>query len=103
MSGLFGIGGGLIHVPLMNFLGIPIHIAAATSHLMIAITSFFGVLAFIGFNSIDLSYAVFLGVGTILGAYYGAKIAAATHSDVIKKIIAFILVLVALKLIISVI
>ncbi|MBF0566857.1 MAG: sulfite exporter TauE/SafE family protein, partial [Nitrospirae bacterium] len=35
MSGLLGIGGGLIHVPLMSFLGIPIHIAAATSHLII--------------------------------------------------------------------
>ena len=47
-----GIGGGLIHVPLLNFLGIPIHIAAATSHLMIVITSFFGVLAFTAFKNI---------------------------------------------------
>ena len=101
-SGLFGIGGGLIHVPLMNFMGIPMHIATATSHLMIAIASFFGVLAFTGFKSIDISFAVFIGVGTILGAYYGAKIAAVTDAEVIKKIIAVILILVALKLIIGV-
>ena len=103
VSGLFGIGGGLMHVPLMNFMGIPMHIATATSHLMIAIASFFGVLAFTGFGSIDISFAVFIGVGTILGAYYGAKIAAVTNADVIKKIIAVILILVALKLIIGVI
>jgi len=101
LSGLFGIGGGLIHVPLMNFMGIPIHIAAATSHFMIVITSFFGVMIFLGLKTIDLHYAVFLGVGSILGAYFGAKIAAETDSDLIKKIIAVILVLVALRLLLG--
>jgi len=103
ISGLFGMGGGLLHVPLMNFLGIPIHIATATSHLMIVITSFFGAVTFIGLHSIDLNYAVFLGVGTILGAYYGTKIASFTDSDVIKKILALTLILVAAKLIIDII
>ena len=65
--------------------------------------AFFGVVTFIGLHSIDLNYAVFLGVGTILGAYYGAKIAVLTNSDVIKKILALTLVLVAAKLIIGVI
>ncbi len=98
LSGLFGIGGGLIHVPLMNFMGIPIHIAAATSHFMIVITSMFGILVFFGLKTIDINFAVFLGVGSILGAYYGARIAADTHSDIIKKIIAVILTLVAFRL-----
>jgi len=80
----------------------PIHVAAATSHFMIVITSFFGVLIFAGLNTIDLNYAVFLGVGSILGAYFGAKIAAETHSDIIKKIIAVILVLVALRLLLGI-
>ncbi len=103
ISGLFGIGGGLIHVPLMSFLGIPIHIAAATSHFMIVITSFFGVLIFAGLKTIDIDYAIFLGVGSIAGAYFGAKLALLTRSNVIKKVIASILVLVVLKLVIGVV
>ncbi|MBF0465147.1 MAG: sulfite exporter TauE/SafE family protein [Nitrospirae bacterium] len=101
LSGLLGIGGGLLHVPLMGFIGIPIHVAAATSHFIIVITSFFGVLAFIGFHTIDFDYAIFIGVGTILGALFGAKAAKRTNGEVIKKIIAFLLIFMALKLLLN--
>lgn len=102
VSGLFGIGGGLIHVPMMNFIGIPIHVAAATSHFIITITSFFGILIFIALRAIDFDYAIFLGVGVILGAYYGARLAMVTSPVVIKKIIAGLLLIVAVRLIIGV-
>jgi hypothetical protein len=101
LSGLLGIGGGLLHVPLMSFIGIPIHVAAATSHFIIVITSFFGVLAFIGLHTIDFDYAIFIGVGTILGAVFGAKAAKRTNAEVIKKIIAFLLIFMALKLLLN--
>lgn len=102
VSGLFGIGGGLIHVPMMNFIGIPIHIATATSHFIITITSFFGILIFLGLNAIDFDYATFLGVGVILGAYYGAKLSMIAPPGVIKKTIAGLLLMVAVRLIIGV-
>ncbi len=99
ISGLFGIGGGIIHVPFMNFIRIPIHIATATSHFIIVITSFFATLVFLGLNQIDLNYFIFIGIGTILGAGLGAKLAVITHYQVIKKIIGFVLLLLAVKLI----
>ena len=68
-SGLFGIGGGIIHVPLMySVLGMPVHIATATSHFILAITSLFAVIIFTGMHEIDLDFAIFIGVGAILGA-----------------------------------
>lgn len=103
ISGLFGIGGGIIHVPLMNFIRIPIHIATATSHFIIVITSLFGAIIFMGLKEIDYDYSLFIGIGTIFGAYWGAKIAIITGSEVIKKIIGFVLLLLALKLIFNVI
>jgi len=103
ISGLFGIGGGLVHVPLMNFIGIPIHIATATSHFVISITSIFGILIFIALGTIDIDYAIFIGVGSILGAYIGANIAAVTSPEIIKKIMAVVLLFAALKLLLSVI
>ncbi len=99
ISGLFGIGGGIIHVPFMSFIRMPVHVATATSHFIITITSFFGTLVFLGLNKIDLDYSIFIGVGTIIGAVLGARMAVTTHADIIKKIIGFILIVLALKLI----
>ncbi len=98
ISGLFGIGGGLIHMPMMTFIGIPVHIASATSHFIITITSLFGIMIFIGLKAIDFDYAIFLGVGVIIGAYYGAKISIMTSSQTIKRVIAGLLILVAIRL-----
>jgi hypothetical protein len=102
-SGLFGIGGGIIHVPLMySVLGIPVHVATATSHFILAITSFLGFVLFVGLGYVDLNYAVVLGIGTILGATWGARLSLKTHPSVIKKIIATCLFLLALKLMLDV-
>lgn len=102
-SGLFGIGGGIIHVPLMySVLGIPVHIATATSHFILAITSFLGCIVFVGLGYVDLDYAVLLGIGTIIGASFGAWLSLKTHPDIIKKVIALCLLLLALRLLMDV-
>jgi uncharacterized membrane protein YfcA len=102
-SGLFGIGGGIIHVPLMySVLGIPVHIATATSHFILAITSFLGSIVFVGLGCVDLDYAVLLGMGTIIGAGWGARLSLKTHPSVIKRVIALCLFLLALRLLMDV-
>jgi uncharacterized membrane protein YfcA len=99
-SGLFGIGGGIIHVPLMySVLGMPVHIATATSHFILAITSFFAVIIFTGMHEIDLDFAIFIGVGAILGAYFGAQLSKSTKPRFIKRAIAICLLMLALKLV----
>ena len=99
ISGLFGIGGGIIHVPLLySTLGVPVHIATATSHFILAITSFFGVIMFLGLQSIDIDYAVLLGIGSVMGAYIGARLSLHAHPNLIKKVISFCLLLFAIKL-----
>jgi uncharacterized membrane protein YfcA len=99
-SGLFGIGGGIIHVPLMySVLGMPVHIATATSHFILAITSFFAVIIFTGMHEIDLDFAIFIGIGAILGAYFGARMSLRTGPRFIKRAIALCLLVLALKLI----
>jgi uncharacterized membrane protein YfcA len=98
-SGLFGIGGGCIHVPLMySVLGIPVHIATATSHFILAITSCLAFTAFVGLGYVDLDYAVLLGIGTIMGAGWGANLSLKTRPSVIKKIIALGMFFLALRL-----
>jgi len=102
-SGLFGIGGGIIHVPLMySALGIPVHIATATSHCILAITSFLGFVVFVGLGYVDLNYAVVLGIGTIIGASFGARLSLKTKPYIIKKVIAVCLFFLALRLLMDV-
>jgi uncharacterized membrane protein YfcA len=102
-SGLFGIGGGIIHVPLMySVLGIPVHIATATSHFILAITSFLGFVLFVGLGYVDLDYAVVLGIGTIIGASLGALLSLKTRPVIIKKVIALCLFLLAARLLMDV-
>jgi uncharacterized membrane protein YfcA len=48
ISGLLGIGGGIVHVPAMTqILLFPIHIATATSHFVVAITTFAAIITHI--------------------------------------------------------
>ncbi|MCI4624859.1 MAG: sulfite exporter TauE/SafE family protein [Candidatus Magnetoovum sp. WYHC-5] len=103
ISSLFGIGGGLIHVPLMTFIGVPVHVATATSHFTIVITSFIGLIIYMGLNTVDINYAIFIGIGSIYGAYVGAKLATITKEKVIKQIIAVALIIVAIKLVFNII
>ncbi|MBF0337244.1 MAG: sulfite exporter TauE/SafE family protein [Nitrospirae bacterium] len=102
ISGLLGLGGGIIHVPFMNFIGMPLHVATATSHFIIVITSFFGLVTFLGLGAVNVDYAVVLGIGSILGAYYGARASIKTHSEMLKKIIAVLLVLLSIKLFLNI-
>ena len=52
ISNVFGIGGGILHVPLVVYLlDFPTHIATATSHFVLVITVLVGVLAHVASDS----------------------------------------------------
>ena len=52
ISSIFGIGGGIIHVPVMIYaLAFPPHMATATSHFVLAVSSFMGVTSHIFINT----------------------------------------------------
>jgi len=75
LSSLLGIGGGIIHVPVLcNFLGFPVHIATATSHFILAVMSLAGTLVHVstGTFSHGLHRTIALGLGVLLGAQLGA-------------------------------
>jgi uncharacterized membrane protein YfcA len=77
LSSLLGIGGGVIHVPLMvAALGFPTHVATATSHFVLAGLSLAAVLvhARVGTLALGWSRALPLAVGAVMGAQVGARI-----------------------------
>ncbi len=104
LSSLLGIGGGIIHVPVMiHVLNFPIHIATATSQFVLAVTALAGtgVHVYSGIFSQGMGEALPLAVGVLLGAPVGAKISCRIHDVWVMRGLALLLALVALRTIMA--
>jgi uncharacterized membrane protein YfcA len=99
LANLLGIGGGVIHVPfLITMLRVPPHVAVATSHFILFISSTIGMTIFALMGHVKLDFMMAIGVGTILGAILGAKIAAHTSEKTIRTLLATVVTVVALHM-----
>ncbi|MBF1757013.1 MAG: sulfite exporter TauE/SafE family protein [Veillonella tobetsuensis] len=75
ISSILGIGGGLIHVPaLIYIMGFPTHLATATSHAILAVSTAVGVITHLLENHIVFSIAIPASIGAVFGAQAGAQI-----------------------------
>ena len=102
ISSIFGIGGGIIHVPAMVYLlGFPAHIATATSHFVLAISSMVGVGSHFLQGHILYTPAFFAGIGAIFGAQLGAKISKKVKARSILMLLSFALLMLAVRLIVT--
>ena len=74
-GGLFGVGGGIVMVPgMVLFLAIPQHRAHATSLAAMIFSTSAAVVPLAMDNRIDWDTAGFLVVGSMAGAYLGARL-----------------------------
>jgi len=100
LSGLVGVGGGLIVVPaLIFFLGFSQHSAQGTSLGLLLLPA--GILAVIQYykaGDVDVKAVAILAIGFVAGGYFGSKLALSLPQDVVKKIFAIFMLLVALKM-----
>ena len=100
LSGLIGIGGGIIMIPLLLLLGLSQHQAQGTSLAVLAVP----VTALAAYNYykegyVDWKYAALIAIFFVIGGYIGSKFALQIDEKVLKKIFGFVLLLVAGKLI----
>ncbi len=84
LSGLLGIGGGPIKVPVMYiFMNVPLMVATATSNFMIGVTAAASAIVYYRRGDILVDYAAPLAVGVFLGSLLGARLAPRVHSKVV--------------------
>jgi uncharacterized membrane protein YfcA len=91
LAGFFGIGGGVIYVPLMAFLlNFPVHIATATSEFVLAILTFTGTITHIWMGSFHhgVHRIVALGVGVLVGGQMGAYLSSKVRGTWIIRTLA---------------
>lgn len=98
-SGLVGIGGGIIIIPmLIYFLGFTQHQAQGTSlAIMLPPIGLMAVYQYYKAGHVNLTYAMIIAGAFFIGGYFGAKYAVKVPQDILKKIFGVFLLLVALK------
>ena len=102
ISSIFGIGGGLIHVPaLIYIMGFPTHLATATSHAILAVSTAVGVITHLVENHIVFNIAIPASIGAIFGAQAGAQIAKRLRAKAILALMSIGVFALAIKLIIG--
>jgi len=101
-SGLLGIGGGALMVPILHFiLAFPMHLAVATSVFIMIFTSTSGVATHIYLGNVHFEYALILTIGVIFGAQIGAYVAKHTSSKTLRRIFGVVLVIVSLRMLLK--
>jgi uncharacterized membrane protein YfcA len=99
LSGLVGLGGGVIIVPaLVYILGFSQHTAQGTSlGILLLPAGIFAVLNYYKKGYIDVKVVLLLFVGFLIGGYLGSKVSLSMPEAVLKKVFACALVLIAAK------
>jgi uncharacterized protein len=100
LSGLVGVGGGIIIVPaLAFFLGFSQHQAQGTSlGILLLPAGIFAVINYYKQGYIDVKVVLFLFIGFLIGGWLGSKISLSLSETTVKKIFAIMLVAIGCKM-----
>lgn len=100
MSGLIGIGGGIIMVPAMVFLlGMTQHQAQGTSlAVMIPPIGLLAAMQYYKQGHIDLRFAAVIALGFLVGGMIGGKFAIDLPEAILRKVFACVLIAIAVKM-----
>jgi len=93
LSGMLGVGGGVVKMPLLHaVMRVPVKAAAATSVFMVGITVSASAYIYYVHDLVDLSVAVPAVLGIQLGSRLGATVARRTHSATVVRLLVVVLV-----------
>jgi uncharacterized membrane protein YfcA len=99
ISGLLGIGGGIIKVPIMSLvMGVPLRAAIGTSNFMIGITAATSAVIYYQHGYLDPSIAIPTALGVLVGAQMGTRLGGQVRSHRLKQIFQGLLLVFAVQM-----
>lgn len=100
LSGMVGVGGGIIVVPaLVFFLGFSQHQAQGTSlGLLLLPVGILAVMNYYNKGYIDIKVVAIMSVAFVLGGWLGSKLSLSLPQDTVKKIFAIVLFYTAFRM-----
>ncbi|RIK44130.1 MAG: sulfite exporter TauE/SafE family protein [Chloroflexi bacterium] len=101
-SGMFGIGGGPIIVPLMNILmGVPLKAAAGTSAFMVGLTASASAMVYYTRGYVDPRVTMAAVFGIVGGAHLGTRVASRIRPAMLGHIFVIVLVVLAISMVLD--
>jgi uncharacterized membrane protein YfcA len=102
ISGLLGVGGGVIKVPAMNLvMGMPLKVATATSNFMIGVTGAASAGVYFSRGDVNPFITGPVAVGVVLGSTIGSRILSRIHSSLLRISFVLLLVWVAIQMLLK--
>lgn len=100
LAGMFGIGGGIVIVPLLMFVGgmTPQKATGTSLASLLLPVGLLGVWEYYKKGTVDFPAAGMVALGLLLGAFFGAKIALSMSSRDLQRAFAVLLVVVAIRM-----
>lgn len=99
VSGLLGVGGGIVKVPVLNaFCGIPIRVAAATSTFMIGVTASASAFIYLARGDVMLPVTAAVALGALPGSLAGSQLSHRAEPRSLKILMAVVLLVVAAQM-----
>lgn len=99
ISGLLGIGGGIIKVPIMSLvMGMPLRAAIGTSNFMIGITAATSAIIYYQHGYLDPQVAIPTALGVLAGAQIGTRVGGRVKSQRLKQIFQGLLLVFAIQM-----
>ncbi len=100
LSGLLGIGGGVVKVPIMTVvMGVPLKAAIATSNFMVGVTAATSAMVYYVQGLIDPQVTVPTALGVLIGAQLGSRLGGRARSLTLKRIFQVLLIVFAIQMI----
>lgn len=100
LSGTMGLGGAIIIIPaLVMVLGFSQQMAQGTTLMMMVLPV--GAMAAYHYHQqgfVDIKASLIMGAFFFIGGYYGAKMAVNIPQDILKKVFALMLIIIAVKM-----
>ncbi|HDJ89907.1 MAG TPA: sulfite exporter TauE/SafE family protein [Thermoprotei archaeon] len=101
-SGMLGIGGGTLKVPIMVLLfGLPMKTAVGTSSFMIGLTASAAAITYIAHGLVTPLIASYMIIGIFLGVNIGCRITFITKGGVLRRLFGVILIIFALRMLLN--